>query len=275
MKSAKQADFSEVSGVGMWTKTEEGSATEEGELIQGYDSSLVFDEYGKKIGITQIMLDDDKYAIVNFLTKQAQLIKGGFARCNQLVADYLNNGFSTAGADGQYLFSAAHPINSASSDTISNLLAGALSHDNLEAHELIISANHRGEDGLLISEAGVRDLIYPPALRGTVARILNSRARPGTDDNDANRFGPDAGKKGVSLTYNPIEFAYLGAGQGGSNTAHYIRMPNLNMAKFIWREKPSYQSWKEEDPAAIYYKANARMAVGVTNHREFYGSTGL
>lgn len=273
--NSKVVDVSEVSGSGMWTKTEEGGATDQDELIQGYNTSYEHEKFGKKVSLSLEAVEDDEHAVVNMLTDAKRMIRGGYAKMNQDVADVLTNGFTTAGSDGQFQFSTAHPLNASSANTLDNLLSGALSHDNLELAEKQISDNYYGEDGLPIAEMGTRMLIVPPALRGVLMRIMDSRGRPDTNDNDNNRFNNRSEKYNISLNYRPFEFKYLQSAQGGSDTQWFIRMPDQDMFRFYYRKRPYYDKWMEYDPEVMYFKGSCRYSLGFNNWREYFGSTGV
>jgi hypothetical protein len=111
-------------------------------------------------------------------------------------------------------------------------------------------------------------LVYPPALRGTVARLLSDRAdlRPGTANNDINRF---AGR------YTPIEWRYLAADLGGSDTAWFIIFKFMNMLKIIWSAKPSFSSWIDEQLERYWFKGRMLFDCGAVDWRCGFGSTGL
>jgi hypothetical protein len=275
---SSMVQVSEVSGLGEWEATTEGNAGNEGRLVQGYDKTFTHIKYDKTATLSVEAIEDDEAAVVEGLVSAKAMAKGAIAKCNKLVAARLYNGFATnTTPDGVYLFSASHLQNAETTATLSNLLSGALSIDNLILAETQIANNLVGEDGMPIIESGVRQLILPPALRDVAYRILASRAVPGTPDNDANKFGSEKKKFSslLSLDYDPVELRYLAAQFGGSDTAWYIRIPNMNMFRFYWRKKPNFRSWVEDNEDLVKHKGSMRASVGETNFRELFGSTGL
>ncbi len=149
-------------------------------------------------------------------------------------------------------------------------MSGPFSHDNLELAETQIAANFFDMKGIPIECIEDPLLLYAPALRGAVKRVLDDRAleRPGTTNRDINRF---AG------TYTPIEWRYLSAGGifGGSNTAWYIIFKVLGFMKVIWSQKPHFTSWVDEEVDAYKFKGRMLYAVGYDDWRMGFASTGL
>lgn len=98
-------------------------------------------------------------------------------------ASVLNNGFSTgSNPDGVALFSESHPIQAGG--VTSNLLSPALdiSEDAIEQLIILID-NFVNPDGLK-SDYSSKDLIVPISLRFEADRIVNSRYRVASADND-------------------------------------------------------------------------------------------
>jgi hypothetical protein len=195
--------------------------------------------------------------------------KGARAKSEKDLFNYISDSFSATGPDLQYRIDSDHPKNAEETGTTySNLLTGAFSHDNLEAAETAIATNYIAPDGLPIMPNEDPILLYPPALRGAVERVLNARAseQPDTTMRNINRF---AG------TYRPVECRWLAAAFGGSATAWFIIYPELNFLKQVWSAKPHFTSWVDEDLEQYKFKGRMLYAFGMTNWRFGFGSTGL
>ena len=211
-----------------------------------------------------------EYAELKKKIANAQALgSGGKTAVLKQTAAKLYNGFSVACPDGQYLFSDSHPKNPEETGvTYDNLLSGAFSHDNLEAAEKQIADNYMDMDGDPITPAETPLLIYAPALKGTVQRVLSDRAvdRPGTDHNDINIY---AGK------YTPVESVYLSAKMGGSDTAWYIIYPSMKMLKLVFAQKPQFASWIDNLKQRYYFDGWEHFLVAVSDWRCGFASTGL
>lgn len=271
----KEFKVDDLSGLGMWDEVGEGEGGAYDDPILGYPKTYTPVKEMKKFQASFEALDDDEYALLKKVPLAAEMGVGGRAKVEKNSADVFNDGFATAGPDGEYIFDTDHPKNREETGVeYDNLLSGALSHDNLEAAETQISANMFTMAGIPIPITEDPILLYPPALRGTVARILSERAldRPGTTQRDINRF---AAGKSWAWNYKPVEWIYLGSAMGGSNTAWYIVFKNLGYFKFVWRQRPHFVSWVDEELEFYKFKGRMRAACGCDNWRGAFGSTGL
>lgn len=265
----------DLSGLGMWDEVEEGEGGNYEDPVLGYPKTYTPVKYMKKFQASFEALDDDEYALLKKVPLAGEMGVGGRARVEKDAADVFNDGFATASPDGLYLFYDSHYKNrEETGTTYDNLLSGAFSHDALESAETQISANLFTMAGIPIPVTEDPILLYPPALRGIVARVLSERAtdRPGTTNRDINRF---ATGKSWAWNYKPVEWIYLSSAMGGSNTAWYIVFKNLGYFKFIWRQRPHFVSWVDEDLEFYKFKGRMRGTCGCDNWRGAFGSTGL
>lgn len=259
----------DLSGLGEWESASEGAGGGYEDPVLGYSKTYTQAKYWKKFQVSFEAVDQDEYSLLKKENEARSMGRGARAKVEKDTASHLYSGFSTAAADGQYLFDSDHPKNSVETGTTySNLLSGAFSHDNLETAETTIATNFKTPDGIPIAPSEDPILLYPPALRGAVERVLNERAmeRPGVTTRDINRF---AGK------YRPVEWRYLASDMGGSQTAWYIIFPELGFLKIIWSAKPHFTSWVDEDLEYYLFKGRMLYAFGACNWRCGFGSTGL
>ena len=267
--STKEYKVDDISGLGIWQSQAELTSGNFEDPVQGYPKTYT---QGKKSKFFQVSFeahDQDEYALLKKEGEAKALGRGGRAAVETDTAATLLNMFSVAGPDGQFGFDTDHPKNPEETGiTYSNLLSGAFSHDNLELAETQISANFFDMKGIPIECIEDPILVYPPALRGTIARVLDERAneRPGTANRDINRF---AGR------YKPVEWRYLSAAMGGSNTAWFIIFKELGFFKIIWSQKPHFTSWVDELIDAYNFKGRMLYAQGYDNWRGGFASTGI
>jgi len=267
--STKTYKYDGLSGLGEWEDADESSGGGYEDPVLSYPKTFTQTKKWKKFQVSFESVDQDEYALLKKQDDARQLGRGGRVKAEKDTSAVLNNGFDTAGPDGQNLWSNSHPKNPQETGvTYDNLLSGPFSHDNLEAAEKQISDNYKDSKGLPIECAYNPCLVYGPSLRGQAARVLEQRAnlRPGTDHNDINRF---AGR------YTPVEWRYLSADLGGSDTAWFIIFKEVNFLKIIWSQRPHFTSWIDEDNEQYKFKGRMLYATGVCSWRAGFASTGL
>ena len=269
--STKEFKVNSISGLGIWESSSEYASGNYEDPVLGYSKTYTQGKFIKKFQTSFEAVDQDEYALLKKEGDAKAMGRGGRARVELDCAQTLINAFSVAGPDSQFGFDTDHPKNrEETGTTYSNLLSGAFSHDNLELAETQIAANFVDPKGLPIEMIEDPILLYAPALRGAVKRVLDERAneRPGTTNRDINRF---AGR------YTPIEWRYLAAGGifGGSNTAWFIIFKELGFLKIIWSQKPHFTSWIDEENDSYKFKGRMLYAQGYDDWRMGFASTGV
>jgi hypothetical protein len=266
----KDYKYNAISGLGAWEAANEDSETGLDHFIIGYEGSVSQAKYRKYFYVSFEVNEQMEYASLKSKIVRAEALgRGGRARAEMSCAAMLYNGFTTTGADAVATFSNSHPKNpEETGTTYDNLLDGAFSHDALETAEKQISAEYFDLDGLPIARSGKPILAYAPALAGVVGRVLSERAgeRPGVTTRDINLY---SGK------YIPVEWDYLGAALGGSDTAWYIIFPGMKMLKMVWGAKPQYTSWIDNLKQRYYFDGWEHFVPAITDWRLGFGSTGL
>lgn len=264
----KEFKVNGMSALGVWEDANELEGGQYEDPVSGYPKTYTPTKKRKRLEVSFEAVDQDEYAILSREKDARALGRGGRARIEQDTSGVLYNGFTTAGADGDYLWGDSHPKNSEETGTTyDNLLSGAFSHDNLEAAESQISQYFKDPKGIPIAIMENALLLYPPALRGAVQRVLSDRAleRPGTANRDINIY---AGK------YTPIEWRFLAADMGGSDTAWYIIFPEMGMLRVVWQVRPHFTSWVDYDLEAYVFSGRMLYAVGADDWRCGFASTG-
>jgi len=267
----KDYKYNAISSMGAWEAVDEDSSTGLDHFVLGYEGTITPGKFRKYFYVTYEANFQVEYAQLKSKIFQAkELGRGGQFTLELEVAHYLYNGFSTACADGQYLFYNSHPKNpEETGTTYDNLLSGAFSHDALEEAEKTISANFLDLDGMPMAPyAGKPTLAYPSALRGPVMRVLSERAgeRPGTTVRDINIYSGE---------YDPVEWVFLGSKFNGSDTAWYIIYPALKNLKLVKNtEKPNFASWIDELNQRYYFDAWQFAQAEAVDWRGLFASTG-
>lgn len=230
---------------------------------QGFTSRYIHVVYAMGFIITREMMEDDLYDVVGqrkagglaFSMRQTKEING---------ANMYNRAFngSYVGGDGVSLINAAHP--NIAGGTFSNTLSVAadLSEAALEQAYIDISLI-RNDAGLLIA-LRPEQLIVPPQLDFEAARILKSKNRVGTDNNDINALA-DTGKFPKGYTVNH----YL-----TDPDAWFIRTSAPDGMKYFERRADDFGMDNDFDTENAKFKATSRYSFGWSDPRGLYGSPG-
>jgi hypothetical protein len=133
--------------------------------------------------ITEEAIEDNLYDSLS--ARYTKALARGMAYTKQVkAASVLNNGFSASytGGDGVALFSTAHPLVSGTTNSNTPSTQVDLNETSLEAAVIQIAA-WTDERSLLIA-AKPRKLVVPPALMFVATRLLETKLRVGTNNND-------------------------------------------------------------------------------------------
>jgi len=133
--------------------------------------------------ITEEAIEDNLYDSLS--ARYTKALARGMAYTKQVKgASVLNNGFSGSytGGDGVSLFSTAHPLVSGGTNSNTFTTQTDLNETSLEAAVIQI-AGWTDERSLLIA-AKPRKLVVPPSLMFVATRLLETKLRVGTSNND-------------------------------------------------------------------------------------------
>jgi len=180
------------------------------------------------------------------------------------AASVLNNGFNAAfaGGDGQPLFSANHPLVSGGTNSNVPSVAADLNETSLENAVIQIAA-WTDERGLLIAAKPLK-LVIPSALQFVATRLLETKLRVGTADNDINAIENN------------------GSIPEGYTINHFLTDPNAwflktdvpNGMKHFVRTPMSTNMEGDFDTGNVRYKARERYSFGFSDPLGMYGSAG-
>ena len=179
-------------------------------------------------------------------------------------ANVLNNGFDSAfaGGDGVSLFSASHPLVNGGTNSNVPTTPTDLNETSLENAVIQIAA-WTDEKGLLIA-AKPKKLIIPSALQFVATRLLDTKLRVGTADNDLN-----------ALNNN-------GSIPGGYSINHFLTDPDAwflltdipNGLKHFVRAAMKTDMQGDFDTGNVRYRARERYSFGFSDPLGVYGSQG-
>jgi len=268
----KDYKYNAISGLGAWEEVTEDSEDGLDHFVIGYEGTITPVYLRKYFYVSFEVNEQMEYAALKSKIGRAEALgRGGQIKLELKTAAIMIAGFTTACADGQILYSNSHPKNpEETATTYDNLLDSAFSHDALETAENQISENFFDMDGSpMATFAGKPKLVFPPALRGPVKRVLSERAvdQPGTTLRNINVYSGE---------YDPVEWAYLGAKLGGTNTQWHIIYPGLKNLKLIKNSAaPQYASWIENLKHRYYFDGWQYAEAGVVDWRGLFASTGV
>ena len=151
----------------------------------GFTKSVTHTEFGLGFEMTETAGEDDRFGVLKrnakWLAYSARYVE------EKRAALPFNNGFTTeTSADSVAWFSASHVLGNG--DAMRNILSPGqdLSWNSLAQAMIDAQTETKSDGGRFVTPITSWDLILPPALEFTAARIINSTLLPGVADNDAN-----------------------------------------------------------------------------------------
>lgn len=164
----------------------EGEPYATGLIRPGYEKQVSHTEFGFGFELTKTAKEDDLKGVLKrntkFLAYSARYVQ------EKRAALPLNNGFSSeTSSDGLSAFNTAHVL-AGGGGTARNTFAAAqdLSWNALATAMIDAQTQTRTEGNRFVDVIESWDLIVPPALEFTAARIIHEGGLPGTADNDRN-----------------------------------------------------------------------------------------
>ena len=210
--------------------------------------------------ITEEAIEDNLYD--RLASRYTKALARSMANTKQVKgAAILNNGFNSsyAGGDGVELFSTAHPT---LAGTFSNELATAadLNETSLE-QALIDIAAFTDERGLKIAARGMK-MVIPSALQFTAERLMKSKGRTGTADNDINAIN----------NMGAIPEGYVVNHYLTDTSKWFIKTDVPNGLKHFTRAPLKTSMEGDFDTGNVRYKARERYVFGFSDPRGAFGS---
>ena len=210
--------------------------------------------------ITEEAIEDNLYdRLASRYTKA--LARSMASTKNIKGAAVLNNGFTAAyaGGDGKALFDTEHPTLAGS---FSNELTtpAELNETSLEEALINISA-FTDERGLKIAAQGMK-MIIPSALQFTAERLMKSKGRVGTADNDINAIN----------NMGAIPEGYVVNHYLTDTSKWWIKTDVPNGLKHFNRAPLKTSMEGDFDTGNVRYKARERYVFGFSDPRGIFGS---
>jgi len=253
-----------LSGTGLAQQTSEGEANPYDSMRQVFVARYMAADFRLGVIITKNMIADGK--ALNILEKRSRAMGVSVKETENLLAhNVINRAGNSAytGADGVSLLNAAHPTSSGISFSNQPSTAADLSESALE--QAYIDLGTITDDRGLKLKVYPKKLIIPRALTFEAQRILGSEFRSGTAENDINAI------KNLQVFPEGILVSdYITA-----PTAWYIKTSESSDGlKFMWRQRVELSDDTHFDTDNAKFKLHFRCAVGWTDPRCLYGTTG-
>ena len=241
----------------------EGSAIQYDNAQEAWTTRYNHETIALGFSITEEAIEDNLYDSLS-----ARYTKGlarAMAYTKQVkAAAVLNNGFSAAyvGGDGVALFSASHPLVNGGTNSNTPSTQADLNETSLEAAIIQIAA-WTDERGLLIA-AKPNKLIIPPSLQFVATRLLETKLRVGTNNNDINAIennGSISGGYSMNHFLTDVNAWFLTT-DVPNGLKHFVRTPLSNSMD------------GDFDTGNVRYKARERYSFGWSDPLGVFGSSG-
>jgi len=241
----------------------EGSAIAYDNAQEAWTTRYSHETIAFGFSITEEAIEDNLYDSLS--ARYTKALARGMAYTKQVkAASVLNNGFSTSypGGDGQALFSTAHPLVSGGTNSNTPSTQVDLNETSLEAAVIQIAA-WTDERSLLIA-AKPKKLVVPPSLMFVATRLLETKLRTGTNNNDIsaivnNGTVPEGYTVNHFLTDVNAWFLLTDVPNG---LKHFVRTPLQNSMD------------GDFDTGNVRYKSRERYSFGWSDPLGVWGSSG-
>jgi hypothetical protein len=241
----------------------EGSAIAYDNAQEAWTARYNHETIALGFSLTEEAIEDNLYDSLS--ARYTKSLARAMAYTKQVkAAAVLNNGFDAnyKGGDSVSLFSASHPLVSGGVNSNIPSTPADLNETSLE-NAVIQIAGWTDERGLLIA-AKPKKLIVPPPLQFVATRLLQTKLRTGTTDNDINAIEsngsiPDGYTINHFLTDTNAWFLTTDVPNG---MKHFVRTPLANSMD------------GDFDTGNVRYKSRERYSFGWSDPLGMYGSQG-
>ena len=252
-----------LSGFNAAPVKDEGAAMRYDNAQEAWTARYNHETIAMGFSITEEAIEDNLYDSLS--SRYTKALARGMAYTKQVkAANILNNAFASGYTygDGQILCSTAHPLVSGGVNSNTQAVAADLNETSLEAAVIQIAA-WTDERGLLIAAKPVK-LVIPPALQFVATRLLETKLRTGTTDNDINAIENNGSIPGGYTINN-----YL------TDTNGYFLLTDVpNGLKHFVRTPMQTGMDSDFDTGNSRYKARERYSFGVSDPLGIWGSPG-
>jgi hypothetical protein len=257
--------FSQMAGVGLASKINEGADTPVDTFVQGYNKTFKPAKFGLGIAASQELVEDDQVGIIS---KRAVALANSINQTIEIQgASVYNNAFDGTnypGPDGQPLCSAIHPLVKAGGTQTNLGTAADLDITSLELAmtDWEVTKTHEGFLQLLPTP----NVLIHPSNRWNAYEILKSQDRSDTANRATNAFKYTEN----GGTIDPIIWSFL----TDPDAWFLVAPPNDTETMWLWRKQPYTKSDYLEKNEVGYVYMRYRADFGFYGWRGIYGNPG-
>ncbi len=250
----------EMRDLGLADLKPEGSPSSSDYIAERFKTNYIHRTISLMTSITMEAVEDNLYQS-EFNVSAAGLKNGHHVAKDILGANPLNNAFNVAYpiGDGQPICSVNHPIDG---DVYANTFGvnTAFSEAGLEA-AIIAIQGFKSQSGLLLAQQAQK-LVLPRQLQFNASRLLNSKLRTGTANNDINAIYHD--------DYMPQGYTI---NQYITNANAWFILTNAdNGFKHYQRQDVKIDSYTDFTTKSYMLSALQRYSFGISDPRAVFGS---
>lgn len=257
--------FSQMAGVGLASKIEEGADVPVDKFVQGFNKTFKPAKFGLGIAASQELVEDDQVGIIS---KRAVALANSINQTIEIQgASVFNNAFdgtNFAGPDGKALCASDHPLVKCGGVQSNLGTPGDLDVTTLEAGltDWELTKTHEGFLQLLPTPS----VLVATANRWNVYEILKSQQRSDTANHTANafKFTENGG------TVDPIVWSYL----TDPDAWFLVAPPNETELLWLWRKRPYTKSDFIESKEVGFVFMRYRADYGFFGFRGIWGNAG-
>lgn len=247
-----------VTSLGLLNVVSEASQAPKDSFAQSFSKTYTVLKYAKAIGISDEMIQDDRY---DMIAKMVKSLARSSRETQQLTAmNVLNNAFTSETSwDGVAIISASHPTEVGNQSN--SLTAADLSYSSLATAEQTFRSfqDNRGKR-LLIKP---KILLVSESDRQNALEIVQSPYKAGTANNNINALGADGGLTVISSPYLTDSDAWF-----------LLSDPMDHGLRIVDRQPLNTKMDEDVLAGVLYYKAQYRQALGCDEWRGIVGNLG-
>lgn len=247
-----------VTSLGLLNVTAESEQAPKDSFNQSYYKTYTVQKYAKAIGISDEMIQDDRFDMISKMVKSL----ARSSRETQLFSamNIFNNSFSSEQSwDGVAIISASHPTEVGNQSN--SLTAADLSYSSLAVAEQAFRSVQDGRGKQLLIKP--RILLVSESDRQNALEIVQSPYKAGTANNNINALGADGGLTVISSPYLTDTDAWF-----------LLADPMDHGLRIVDRQSLTTKMDEDVLAGVLYYKAQYRQALGCDEWRGIFGNTG-
>lgn len=247
-----------VTSLGLLNIVSESQQAPKDSFNQSYSKTYSIQKYAKAIGISDEMIQDDRF---DMISKMVKSLARSSRETQQFTAmNIFNNSFSSEQSwDAVSIISASHPTEVGNQSNLQT--AADLSYSSLATAEQSFRQFQDGRGKQLLIKPKI--LLVSESDRQNALEIVQSPYKAGTANNNINALGADGGLQVISSPYLT------------DSDAWFLLSDPMDHGLRIVDRQPLITKMDEDVLAGVlYYKAQYRQALGCDEWRGIVGNQG-